>query len=81
VGVLDGGDDRQRGRGSFGVNVGRLNVTYGAFLLFSCVEVLELIELLLGVLSGVGQGMVVLDGVHMPQMEGRLFCGFCSHWF
>jgi len=31
MGVLDGGDDRRRGRGSFGVNLGRPIVTNGAF--------------------------------------------------
>ena len=31
VGVLDFGGDRRRGRGSFGVNLGRPIVTNGAF--------------------------------------------------
>jgi len=31
TGVLDGGGDRRRGRGSFGVNFGRTIVTNGAF--------------------------------------------------
>jgi len=31
MGVLDGGGDRRRGRGSFGVNLGRPIVTNGDF--------------------------------------------------
>jgi len=44
-------------------------------LLHSCVEVREPIELMFGVLSGVGPGINVLDGVHVPQGKG-LFLGF-----
>ena len=32
------------------------------------------------VVSGVGQGMGVLDGVHMPQGKGEVLGIFCSHW-
>jgi len=32
MGVLDGGGDRQRGRGSFGVNLGHPIVTNGDFI-------------------------------------------------
>ena len=44
-------------------------------LLCSCAVVREPIELSLGVVSGVGGGMVVLDGVHVPQ-EKELFRDF-----
>jgi len=40
MGVLDEGGDRRRGRGSFGVNLGRPIVTSGDFVcLFVCVSV------------------------------------------
>ena len=42
-----------------GVNLGRPTVTNG--------EVHESIELTFGVVTGVSQGMGVLDGVHMPK--------------
>jgi len=32
MGMLDGGGDRQRGKGSFGVNLGRPIVTNGEFV-------------------------------------------------
>jgi len=38
-------------------------------LLRSCVEVRTAIELSFGVVSGVGPGIHVLDGVHVPQGE------------
>jgi len=44
-------------------------------LLRSCVVVCELIELSFGVVSGVGTGIDVLDGVHVPEGKG-LFLGF-----
>jgi len=40
-------------------------------LLHSCVEVCEPIELSFGVVSGVGPGIDVLDGVHVPQAQGE----------
>jgi len=42
-------------------------------LLHSCVEVCEPIELLFGVVSGLGREMGVLDGVHLTQGEGDVF--------
>jgi len=36
MGILDGGGDRRRGRGSFGVNLARPIVTNGAFAMRSC---------------------------------------------
>jgi len=39
----------------------------------SCAEVCEPIELLFGEVSGVGRGMCVLDGVHVPQGEGQFW--------
>ena len=41
-------------------------------LLRNCVEVSKEIELLFGVVSEVGSGIDVLDGVHMPQREGAV---------
>ena len=55
-------------------------------LLISCVEVHELIELSLGVVSVVGPGIGVLDGVDVLQGEGgeggvwEVSQSF-SHWF
>jgi len=34
IGVLYGGDDHRRGRGSFGVNFARLTVSNGAFVVY-----------------------------------------------
>jgi len=51
-----------------GVNVGRLIVTNGDFV--SCVKVCTAIELLFRLVSGVGPGIGVLDGIHIPQGEG-----------
>jgi len=48
-------------------------------LLHSCTELCEPIELLFGVVSGVGPSIYVLDGVHVPQVEGVDF-GICLHW-
>jgi len=44
-------------------------------LLHSCVEVHEPIKQLFGVVSGIGRGIGVLDGVHVPQGKGG-FRGF-----
>jgi len=41
-------------------------------LLRSCVEVRTAIELSFGVVSGVGPGIHVLDGSHVPQGEGAV---------
>jgi len=41
-------------------------------LLRRCVEVREPIELSYGVVSGVGPGIDLLHGVHMPQGEGAV---------
>jgi len=60
-GVLDGGDDRQRGRGGFGMNLGRPIVTNGNMLL-SYAEVRAAIELSFGVVNGVTPGIHALDG-------------------
>jgi len=60
-----------KGRGSFGfgVNLGTPIVTNGN-LLHSCVKVRESTELSFGVVSGIGRGMGILEGVHVPQGEG-----------
>jgi len=44
----------------------------------------ELIELSFGVVSRVGPGIHVLDGVHVPQGEGavlQIFWHLHPHWF
>jgi len=45
----------------------------------SCAKVRELIERPFAVVSGVGPGFNVLDGVAHP--EGRGLSGFSPHWF
>ena len=50
----------------------------------NCAEVREAIKLLFGMESGVGPGIDVLDGVHMPQEEGAvsgIFLDLCPHTF
>ena len=54
-----------------GGNEGRPIVTNGDFVAYSCAEVREPIELSFGLVSGVGLGICVVDGVHVPQREGR----------
>jgi len=60
MGVLDFDGDHRRERGSLGVYLRRSIVTKGD-LLHRCVEVHKAIELLFGVMSGVGPGIHVLD--------------------
>ena len=50
-------------------------------LLRSCAKVHEPTELSFAVVSGVSQGMGVLDGVHMPQVEGEDLGVFRPQWF
>jgi len=52
-------------------------------LLRSCAEVREPIELSFGVVSGVGPGIHVLDGVHVSQKEEAVLGIFLHlrHWF
>jgi len=53
-------------------------------LLHSCAEVREPIKLSFGVVSGVGPGIYVLDGVHVPQKEGSvlgIFWHLHPNWF
>jgi len=60
------------GKGAvFGVNFGRPIVTNEA--LRSCAEVCAAIELSFWVVSGVALGIHVLDGVHMPQVKGKVW--------
>jgi len=40
----------------------------------------KIIELLFGLVSGVGQDISVLDGGPYPQGEGEVFGGFLPHW-
>jgi len=47
-------------------------------LLRSCADVREPIKLSFGEVSGVGPGIHVLDGVHMPQKEGAVL-GIYQH--
>jgi len=79
MGVLDFGGDHRRGSGSFGVNLGHPIVTNGD--LRSSAEVRTVIELSFGVVSGVGPGIDVLDGVHVPQGVGAvsgIVSGICA---
>ena len=50
-------------------------------LLHSCAEVCKPMELSFGVMSGVGPGIGVLDGVDVLQREGAVSWGFSPHWF
>jgi len=70
-----GGDHRGKGA-VLGVNVEHPIVTNGN-LLRSCAKVREPIELSFGVVNGVGRGLGVLDGVHVPQGEGEVWGIFC----
>jgi len=47
-------------------------------LLHSYAKVREAIEVSFDVVSGIGQGIVVLDGVHIPQGEGEVLGVFLS---
>ena len=53
-------------RGNFGVHMGRPIVTMGT-LLRTCAKVREAIEMPFGAVSGIGPGIGILDGVHVPQ--------------
>ena len=61
IGVLDGGGDRRRGMGCFGVNLGHPIVPVG-ILMHRCVQVREPIMLSFGVVSGVVPGTDVRHG-------------------
>jgi len=77
MGVLDGVVIVKEEGTVFGVNLGHPVVINGNFVAYSsCVEVCELIKLSFEVESGVGGGMGILDGVHVPQGEGRVSGGF-----
>ena len=45
IGVIDGGGDRRRERGSFGVNLGRPIVTDGAFAMRSSQIILRIVSM------------------------------------
>jgi len=73
MGVLDGTKIDQ-GEGQFRLNVGRF-IVINRTLLHTCVKVREAIKLLFRVVSGVGRGMGVLDGIHIWKNKGE-FGGF-----
>jgi len=50
-------------------------------LFCTCVKVCEAIKLPFSVVSGMGLGIGVLDGVHVPQGEGEVLGVFLPHWF
>jgi len=60
-----------KGKGSFGGEFGASHCSQWALCIV--VEVCEPIKLLFGVVSWVGGGMGVLDGVHVPQGEGEFY--------
>jgi len=60
----------------FGVKLGHPTVTNGT-LLRTCVELREPIELSFGVVSGLGSGVHVLDGAHLPR-EGWILGSFAT---
>ena len=78
-GCIRCGGDRQRGRDSFGVNMGRPIVTSGDLtLLCGCVKMHEPIEMQFGVVRGVSRGMGVLVGANVPQGEEEVLGFFDS---
>ena len=62
IGVLDRGGYHRRGRGCLEGEYGASNCNQFWFLLYSCVEVSEPIELSFGVVSGMGPGIDVQNG-------------------
>jgi len=50
-------------------------------LLHSCAKLHESIEISFVMVSRVGRGMAVLDGVHIPHDEGGSLGFFRPHWF
>jgi len=50
-------------------------------LLHSCVKFCEEIKLSFGVVSGVGPGIGVLDGVHIPRVKEKFWGFFWSIGF
>ena len=64
-----------------GVDVGRPIVTNEDFVWRSCAKVPEAMGLSFGVLSGVGPGIGVLDGIQFPKGTGEVFWGSLVHWF
>jgi len=61
------GGYHRRERGSFGVNLGRPTYQWGL-----CGVVVGNCDISLSVVSGVGCGMNVLEGVYLPQREGAV---------
>jgi len=72
MGVLHGVVIVEGKEAVLGVNLGHPIVTSGT-LLHSCVEVREPIELSFGVMSGVSLCIRVLDGIQVPQREGKFW--------
>jgi len=69
--VLDACGDLPKGRRNFGVNLGRPTVTNGDFVAYSSAKVCEPIKLSFGVVSGVGLGIGVLNGVYVLKEKER----------
>jgi len=82
MGVLDGGCYRWREGAVLRVNLGRPIVANGPMgtLLRSCAELCEPIELLFGMVSGVTQGIHVLDG-GLCASRGRGSFALLAQWF
>ena len=71
------------GKGAvLGVNleVGTSIVTNGEFVAYSSAKIRESIELSFGVVSGVGRGIGVLEGIRVPKGKGD-FEDFSPYWF
>jgi len=47
----------------------------------NCAKVCDPVELSFGMVSAVGPGIGVLDGVHVPQGEREVLRLFLPHWF
>jgi len=74
---LVGVSDYVTGRGNFGVNMERSTITNGDFVALY-LKLHETIELPFRVVSGMGAGIGVLDGMHIPQTEEEVLVFFSS---
>jgi len=81
MGVLHGGGDCRGWKSSFG---GKCEASHCNHWGLCCVVVqksIEPIEMRFAVVSGVGEGIGVVDGGPCAQSEGEVLGVFRSHWF